>query len=164
MPTGIYLRPPQQSIDIWIENRSVSIPECGCIVFLGESDGAGYGRTSRGGGKRRRIQRIIWELKHGPIPDGMNVLHRCDTPPCWNPHHLFLGTRADNNHDKMLKGRYRGVHGEQQGLSKLTDGRVLEIRLSEKSGTYFADKFNVSVSTISRIRSSKTWKHIGGKK
>jgi len=35
----------------------------------------------------------------------MSVLHSCDTPACWNPDHLFLGTQADNVHDCIQKGR-----------------------------------------------------------
>jgi hypothetical protein len=37
--------------------------------------------------------------KHGPIPDGMILCHRCDVKSCVNPDHLSLGTRADNNAD-----------------------------------------------------------------
>jgi len=49
--------------------------------------------------------RLSWELANGPIPDGLFVLHRCDTPRCVRPEHLFLGTKADNTADMMAKGR-----------------------------------------------------------
>ena len=43
----------------------------------------------------------------GEIPIGMNVLHRCDNPPCIKLDHLFLGTCKDNTRDAMSKGRFR---------------------------------------------------------
>lgn len=43
---------------------------------------------------------------NGPIPEGMQVLHRCDVPYCVNPEHLFLGTDKENHRDKTAKGRH----------------------------------------------------------
>lgn len=58
-------------------------------------------------GTRVAAYRIAWELEHGPIPDGLWVLHKCDTPRCVRPDHLFLGTRTDNMQDAAKKGRLR---------------------------------------------------------
>lgn len=50
--------------------------------------------------------RVSWELHNGPIPNGMCVLHHCDNSLCVNPKHLFLGTKYDNTHDCINKGRF----------------------------------------------------------
>lgn len=50
--------------------------------------------------------RYAWTITFGPIPDGLCVLHSCDNPPCCRPDHLFLGTKATNNADMMVKGRH----------------------------------------------------------
>lgn len=57
--------------------------------------------------KPKGSHRVAWEFANGPIPPGMQVLHRCDNPPCCNPAHLWIGTPQDNMSDKMNKGRGR---------------------------------------------------------
>jgi len=37
------------------------------------------------------------------------ILHSCDNPPCCNPYHLRVGTRADNVKDKMKRGRHENL-------------------------------------------------------
>ena len=84
--------------------KSRATPD-GCIIWTGRGNGQyGYGSMSFRG-RRVGVHRLAWMLRHGPVPDGLYVLHRCDTPPCLNPDHLFLGTKADNSADMVAKGR-----------------------------------------------------------
>ena len=78
----------------------------GCWLWTGPLLNVGYGVLSDGG-KHRGIlaHRMAWERANGPIPEGMDVCHICDTPSCVNPSHFFLGTQADNNRDAWRKGR-----------------------------------------------------------
>lgn len=79
-----------------------------CWEFQGSrSQKMGHGRIALDDGRIRGAHRAAYELAVGPVPDGMCVLHACDNPPCVNPAHLWLGTMADNNHDRSAKGRSR---------------------------------------------------------
>lgn len=79
-------------------------PVTGCHVWQGALFDSGYAQVKRNG-KNKYAHRESYEKVHGPIPEGMKVLHRCDNPPCVNEKHLFLGTQLDNIRDREMKGR-----------------------------------------------------------
>lgn len=55
--------------------------------------------------------RMAWIYTNGDIPDGLDICHKCDNPPCCNPAHLFLGTHKENMNDRDAKGRNnKGKH------------------------------------------------------
>ncbi len=81
--------------------------------------------------------KFSWELyNEKEVPNGLQVLHKCDNPPCVNPKHLFIGTPLDNMQDKIQKGRdrYKPCIGERNGKHKLYDQDVLDIREKYKNG------------------------------
>lgn len=93
-----------------------------------------------------------------------------------NVDHLFLGTWADNNHDRSIKGRSgtrifsdsdkakysMRFRGEGNASARLTESDVREIR--KLNGTMsrqeIADKFGVSIGALKGIWSGKTWRHV----
>lgn len=134
-----------------------------CWLFKGKSlvkSGNGactYGRVVIKG-KTKRAHRMAWEACCGPIPSGMLVCHSCDTPLCINPSHLFLGTAADNNRDKMMKGRHRAAKGERNGQAKLTDVEALELKRLALAGHPYrglAARYGVSRALVSLIKNGK---------
>lgn len=79
----------------------------GCWIWQGfiHKPPRNYGETYCRG-KKWRTHRLMYRLKHGPIPDGMLVMHTCDNPPCCNPDHLRLGTHLENMRECREKDRY----------------------------------------------------------
>lgn len=136
----------------------------GCIEWGGVKvrsngrDSHRYGRLTRDG-KKHLVHRVAFERAHGPIPDGMNVLHRCDNTSCCNPEHLFLGTQRDNMRDMSAKGRGSKIggpryRGEQAPGAKLTDHQVAEIRSRRAQGettVALGLAYSVHSSHVSRI-------------
>ena len=80
-----------------------------CWLWRDKPHGFGYGRFGIWNGHKGQMvlaHRMSYELARGTIKAGQFVLHRCDNPQCVNPHHLYLGTQADNMRDMYSKGRY----------------------------------------------------------
>ncbi len=155
-----------------------------CWLWTGCISTVGYGKI----GWQHRTQgahRVAWILAHGDIPEGLWVLHKCESayPPgnqiyrgCVNPDHLYLGTRRDNVDNMMATGRNAcgGRHGnrlhpervskgERHYAAKLTESLVREIRkrhLEGSSQESLARNAGVSRKTIAAVIARKTWKHV----
>ncbi len=132
-----------------------------CAEWTGAKNRRGYG-VAWNGENTILAHRFAWELIYGAIPDGLYVLHKCDNPSCCNTSHLFLGTHADNQCDKINKGRQS--RGTDRYFAKLSDADIPEIRSLLKQGvvqTLIAKKYEVSRRVIGKIKQGKAWKHIG---
>jgi len=132
----------------------------GCLVWTGSKVGdTGYGKMTID--KRdHRVHRAMWEHHNGPIPPGINVLHKCDNPPCCEVAHLFLGTCQDNSDDQYAKGRR--VVGAHVGTSKLCAAEVQVARslLPVCSQAEVARLLDISTSQMHRIAHGLSWRGV----
>lgn len=91
-----------------------------CWLWQGCFYRSGYGQFALCVGKARyktvKASRFAYATAHGPIPDGLWVLHSCDTRGCCNPAHLRLGTHADNMRDMVVRER-SGRGGPQRKIT-----------------------------------------------
>lgn len=141
-----------------------------CWIWVGTRDQVGYGVFWL---RRRnwKAHRVAWLLAGGMIPDGLCICHTCDVCWCVNPAHLWLGTGVENTADKVAKGRQskgdahrrslvNRARGERQGLARLNEDLVREIRASELSSTELARRLGVGLSTVANVRRGNTWRHV----
>jgi hypothetical protein len=162
--------------DSAILNRFEPVPPTGCWLYTGAWDGEGYGIVSR---NRRRIRahRFFYEKLVSPIPTGLILCHRCDTPACVNPDHLYPGTHESNSLDaharkrhpwsvsytvraiERFNGAYQGgwKRGRQNVNAKLTDEQVREIRRHPDPFPYaiYRKRFHVARSTLYYVRTGQ---------
>jgi hypothetical protein len=163
-----------EACHLWMTNPKQAYPQ---IRIGSRADG-----TSR----HELVSHVVWSLvNERSVPDGMCIMHSCDTSRCVNPRHLKLGTHAENMADKVSKGRqYRGgavsparglghgrhtkpektARGARNGATRFNDDQVRLIRqlLEEKRVTQaeLATVCDVSTVTISNIWRRRVWEHV----
>jgi hypothetical protein len=128
---------------------------------MGGTNEHGYGIIGLGTRQQGtdKAHRVSWRVHRGEIPEGANVLHKCDTPACVNPDHLFLGTLSDNSRDCAKKGRnfIPDNRGERAAWRKLSAEAVFDIRRRSRPGTDYARQYGVHKSTIYQIWNGSNW-------
>jgi len=140
-------------------SNTMPITETGCMIWMGAVITGGYGILNVNG-KTKKAHRVAYEQNVGEINDGMCVCHKCDTPSCINPEHLFLSNQAGNIKDMDTKGRRCVVRGSNSANAKLTDNDVRNIRKSADTYNALASLYRVSNGCINHIKNNRTWRHI----
>jgi len=153
-----------------VEQNSIPVTESGCWLWTGAIEKGGYGTKRLAIFDNRNIyaNRLSYLAYKEEDIEGLCVCHKCDTPCCVNPNHLFLGTRADNMRDMADKRRNRVPHPKIQGEahfnSRLTEDDVLSIREKFVPRKYtqkmLAEEYGVSARTIRAIIAKELWKYV----
>src|SRR3954471_1841185 len=103
-------------------------PNSGCFLWTASCDRDGYGYFAYGG--ETRAHRSAWVMARGPVPDGQQVLHKCDVRCCVNELHFFLGTSQDNTADRHQK--QRDARGQRNGACTQPE----RLARGERNGKY----------------------------
>lgn len=142
-------------------------PNSGCWLWTGWTGRRGYGAFHLHGRGQMISSRAAWTILRGEIPDGLWVLHRCNTPACVNPDHLYLGDVRDNVRDMIAAGRQSRkptIFGEAHYRAKLSEQNVFEIRSLYRSGSAtqreLAALFGISKTSVSGVINGRSWRHI----
>lgn len=135
--------------------KRLQLKENGCLEWAGHTSNS-YGILVFYG-RRWATHRLAWVLQNGPIPENMQVCHKCDNRLCCNTDHLFIGTAKDNQRDAARKGRkakrwtaecIRGFRARYVPWCKINGCRAM------------AKAYNVPVSGMYSILARKTWRHL----
>jgi HNH endonuclease len=145
--------PSKRHIEVRFKEKLIK-RRSGCHEWTGCLMPNGYGQIHQDG-KTAYAHRVAWEISYGST-NGLFVLHKCDNRKCVNPEHLFLGTFDQNMTDMVEKSRQ--AHGEKNHHAKLNKKKILEIRSILGTNREIAEKYMVSASLISMIRSGRIWK------
>ena len=165
----------EQQACFW-SNVNKSGGQDACWLWTGMRSPKGYG-LFKTHGQTMRAHRASFTLKDSGFSQALLVCHSCDTPACVNPQHLFAGTAMENMIDRGIKRRTSSgnthyarmrpeklARGEDDGMAKLTESSVREIRSLYATGSFtlkkLAAKFFVDHTNISSIIRRKTWRHV----
>ena len=133
--------------------QKTAVTDDGCHLFTGALDANGYGKIASkdasGSYTQLRTHVASYLLYRGDIPADYDVCHSCNVKPCFNPEHLYLGTRTEN-----IEHAYRdNLHNR-----RISDEQVLQIlrlwaqgegnRPTQRS---IAKRFGIDQQMVSRI-------------
>lgn len=81
-----------------VNKRGPKMPhmETRCWLWTGALRTNGYGQVRRER-KNKATHRHAYELRYGPIPDGLHIDHLCRVITCVRPSHLEAVTQTENN-------------------------------------------------------------------
>ncbi len=141
------------------DNSYFPVTETGCWLWIRATTRHGYG-TFRDGKRKFLAHRFSLERVGISVPSDSFVCHKCDTPSCVNPDHLYVGDARTNSEDKVKRGRCRAGKWERNGSAKLTAEQVKKILEDHMAQHVIAREFGITQPHVSEIKNGKYWRGI----
>lgn len=135
-----------------------------CLMWPFSKNKKGYGQLclpKPDDGRPQQAHRVAFKIAHGRWPHPMG-LHKCNSPSCVNPRHIFEGTALQNSQQMISEGRCQ--IGTARFNAKLDPKSVQQIRAEFKrrvvTQAQLAARFGVTRTTIEAVTIGRSWKHV----
>lgn len=125
--------------DAFLARTEPIVGEPVCLIWTGYTNRDGYGVLSVNG-RMVLAHRYSWTRDHGPIPDGLEVDHKCWERSCVNTEHLRLATHAENT--RNLSGVRKNGGGLPRGVTP--HGRGYRARVHHDGQTHSLGTFETA--------------------
>jgi hypothetical protein len=129
--------------------------ECGdCLIWKGAWASEGTTPAIYFDGRSANVRSALWQQMGKKVPHGHTIKAKCGEPACVAPAHLVA-----NNYRAIPKTPTAKAitTRSMRARSKLTEDIVAQIRASDDRLIDWAQRLDVSISTISAIRLHKKW-------
>ncbi len=110
-----------------------------------------------------KVHTAIAEAFLGPRPKGCVLNHKNGIKIDNRPDNLEYVTQSENQRHAYILGLQKGMKGKTNPSVKLTEEDVQNIRTMLAQGISqraIAMRYGITQTTVSRIKLSKSWKHI----
>jgi hypothetical protein len=138
--------------EILLDNCDRSGGPDSCWMWTGGTVPQGYG-VFHVDGVATRAHITAWEFDNGPVPEGMEIDHRCLRMGCVNPRHLRLATTKQNRENRQ--GAQSNSHTGIRGVTRLGPNRWrARVRHNKKTiylGNYPTAEIAAEVARLKRI-------------
>lgn len=122
------------------------VDEAGCWIWRGALTTAGYGSLTFEQ-KRAYAHIFQYERRHGAVPDGFELDHKCRVRACCNPDHLEVVTHVEN----LRRGKRVRFKGPEMEEVK----KILKFRPNIRK---MARVYGVAYSTIQHVAAGRKWR------
>jgi HNH endonuclease/Helix-turn-helix len=135
-----------QSVKFTEVNTGYKTP---CWLWDGSQSADGYGYLARGG-YRGTAHGYFYRKTIGPVPEGLELDHKCDVKLCCNPTHVHPVTHKEN----IRRSR----------VAKLSPDKVRAIKTLYEARKFtqrqIAKLYSITQAQVSHIVNGKQWSEI----